>query len=122
MNVVRVGEESFSLLQDNSVLVGSRRMIMTKNTSSRSSRSTRRSRARARNIDKALNILRGKTVLAHDRRKPDAHAIEFKSYRRTGKRVVSPVYGVSNTVHLTLMRLADRTTYESGMPHYHFAL
>lgn len=75
-----------------------------------------------RNIDKALDILKGKTVLAHDRRKEDAPAVEFKSYRRSGKRVISPVYGISNTMHETLVKLAARTTFDGGMPHYHFSL
>lgn len=73
----------------------------------------------------ALDILRGKTVVAHDRRKGDAQAIDFTQYRRTGLRVLRPSYGISNAMMTQLSNLADRVVFEgkkSGMPSFHFLL
>lgn len=75
------------------------------------------------NVQKALDILKGKSVIAHDRRKADAIAIDFKQYRRAGLRVLRPCYGISNTMLLALTKLADKVVYEgkkSGMPSFHF--
>lgn len=75
------------------------------------------------NVRKALDILKGKTVVSHDRRAATATPIDFTQYRRAGLRVLRPSYGISNTMLQALTKLADKVVYEgkkSGMPSFHF--
>lgn len=73
------------------------------------------------NIRKALDLLKGKTVVAHDRRAATATAIDYSDYRLpNGVRVLSPAYGVSNTMHKALAKLADKVKFVDGMPRFHF--
>lgn len=72
------------------------------------------------NVQKALDLLQGKTVVAHDRRKTDAHPIDFTQYRYKGSRVLAPSYGISNTMHSNLAKLADEVKFVDGMPRYCF--
>lgn len=72
------------------------------------------------NIQKALSILKGQTVVAHDRRKGDAHAIPFKEFRTKTTRVFNPLYGISHSMFTELKRLADKVTFVDGMPRFHY--
>lgn len=68
----------------------------------------------------ALDILKGKSVLAHDRRKSDAHAIDFKLVTTKSEVIIRPSYGISNTMLQALTKLANEVKYIGGMPHFNF--
>lgn len=78
------------------------------------------------NLRAALDLLRGKTVVAHDRRHSTATAIDFKDYRLPGNvRSLTPLYGVSDRMQKALAKLADkvvlvRTKRGRTLPSYRF--
>lgn len=72
-------------------------------------------------LNQALAILSGTTVIAHDRRKGDAIAIDHTKRTVKGVVVVRPSYGISNALQLALGKLASKVEFVDGMPQYHFA-
>ena len=71
------------------------------------------------NLTAALDILAGKTVLAHDRRKADATAIDYtrKTVKGTGTSAwvaIKPAHGLSFTVTEALSKLATKTEWVAG--------
>lgn len=76
-----------------------------------------------RNYNAALDILAGRTVLAHDRRSATASKIDFRTYRTPKTIVVVPAYGVSNTLLKALTKLATSVTFDEGkgLPRFAFA-
>ena len=71
-------------------------------------------------FDKALDIVRGNSVVANDRRSGDAFAIDHKVIRRRGVRIIRPSHGISYRMQGSLEALATRTDFIDGMPHYVF--
>lgn len=79
------------------------------------------SKTAAKNFNAAIDLLKGKTVVAHDRRAAEATAIDFTTRRAKGVVIIRPSYGVSNTMQKALTALADAVEFVGGMPEYHFA-
>ena len=77
------------------------------------------------NFNKAVSVLEGEVVLAHDRRSTNAPRIDYSLSRgryRSGRaaKVLRPAYGISNTLQAALAHLADKVDYIDGMPNYFF--
>ena len=72
------------------------------------------------NLKSALAILKGTTVVAHDRRAADAIAVDYTVRQVRGRKIVRPSYGISNTMQSQLTKLADDVTFIGGMPNYIF--
>ncbi len=63
------------------------------------------------NLQQALDILSGNTVIAHDRRKGDATAIDFTRKTVKGETALQPAYGVSTAMQQALTKLAKRVDF-----------
>lgn len=72
------------------------------------------------NLQQALAILKGTSVIAHDRRAADAFAVDFTKRQFQGMIVLRPSYGISNTMQKALTKLAVKVNFVGGMPSYHF--
>lgn len=74
------------------------------------------------NLQRAYDLLRGKSVVAHDRRSGDAIAIDYERKQMgSGKCALRPSYGISNTLHKALKSLAKEVRYDDrSMPLYIF--
>ncbi len=73
------------------------------------------------NYASALRVLAGTDVVAHDRRKADAHPVDFTTTIRAKEYVLRPAYGISHVMHTRLEGLATLVEFVDGMPEYHFA-
>lgn len=73
------------------------------------------------NLQQALAILKGTSVVANDRRAADATAIDYTVRQVRGRKIVRPSYGISNAMQKQLTKLADDVNFIGGMPNYIFA-
>lgn len=74
------------------------------------------------NYEDALAVLNGTMLTSKDRRTTDAPAIEYRRYRTPNSQVLAPTYGISNKMLNVLSALANKVTFVSGMPRFHFSL
>lgn len=64
-----------------------------------------------KNINKAIAILKGTTVVAHDRRAATASPVPFKRVTIGGRPALKPEHGISFTMQNELRKLAKDVAF-----------